>query len=104
MNNETYEQIELPKEFLGDDAAFLQPNMAVEVEFHDGNPLNITLPPSVVLEILETEPVMKNANATGSYKPAKLENGVTVGVPPYIEAGEKIRVNTVDRTFMERVK
>ena len=104
MNNETYEQIELPKEFLGDDAAFLQPNMQVEVEFHDGNPLNITLPPSVVLEILETEPVMKNANATGSYKPAKLENGVTVGIPPYIEAGEKIRVNTVDRTFMERVK
>ena len=104
MNNETYEQIELPKEFLGDDAAFLQPNIMVEVEFHDGTPLNITLPPSVVLEILETEPVMKNANATGSYKPAKLENGITVGVPPYIEAGEKIRVNTVDRTFMERVK
>ena len=104
MNNESYEQIELPKEFLGDDAAFLQPNMMVEVEFHDGNPLNITLPPSVVLEVLETEPVMKNANATGSYKPAKLENGVTVGIPPYIEAGEKIRVNTVDRTFMERVK
>jgi elongation factor P len=104
MNNETYEQIELPKEFLGDDAAFLQPNMQVEVEFHDGAPLNITLPPSVVLEIVETEPVMKNANATGSYKPAKLENGVTVGVPPYIEAGEKVRVNTVDRTFMERVK
>ncbi|MGA2083640.1 MAG: elongation factor P [Holophaga sp.] len=104
MNNETYEQIELPKEFLGGDGVFLQPNMQVEVEFHEGTPLNITLPPSVVLQIVETDPVMKNANATGSYKPAKLENGITVGVPPYIEAGEKIRVNTVDRTFMERVK
>ena len=58
----------------------------------------------MVLEILETEPVMKNANATGSYKPAKLENGITVNVPPYIESGEKVRVNTTDRSYMERVK
>ena len=104
MNNENYEQMELPKDFMGDDVNFLQPNMEVEVEFYDGSPLSVTLPPSVVLTILETEPVMKNANATGSYKPAKLENGFTVGVPPYIESGEKIRVNTADRTFMERVK
>lgn len=104
MNNETYEQIEVHKEVLGDDLVFLQPNMQCEIEFYDGTALSITVPASVVLEILETEPVMKNANATGSYKPAKLENGITVGVPPYIEAGEKIRVNTVDRTFMERVK
>lgn len=104
MNNETYEQIELAKEILGEDLPFLQPNMQVEVEFYEGTPLSITLPPSVVLEILETDPVMKNANATGSYKPAKLENGIIVGVPPYMESGEKIRVNTVDRTYMERVK
>jgi elongation factor P len=104
MNNETYEQLEIPKDFMGDDAVFLQPNMQVEVEFYEGSPLSITLPPSVVLEILETEPVMKNANATGSYKPAKMDNGITVAVPPYMESGERIRVNTVDRTFMERVK
>jgi elongation factor P len=104
MNNETYEQIELPRDFMGDAADFLQPNMQVEVEFHEEKPLSVTLPPSVVLQIVETEPNMKNANATGSYKPAKLENGHTVGVPPYIETGEKIRVNTVDRTYMERVK
>jgi len=104
MNGETYEQLEIPKEFMGDDAVFLQPNMIVEVEFYDEKALSITLPPSVVLEIVETEPVMKNANATGSYKPAKMENGVIVNVPPYMEAGEKIRVNTVDRSFMERVK
>ena len=104
MNNETYEQLEVHKEVLGDDLVFLEPNMQVELEFYENDPLSATLPPSVVLEILETEPVMKNANATGSYKPAKLVNGITVGVPPYIEAGEKIRVNTVDRTYMERVK
>lgn len=104
MNNESYEQIELSKDIMGDDVCFLQPNMECEVEFHDGTPLSVALPPSVVLEILETEPVMKNANATGSYKPAKLENGITVGVPPYMESGEKIRVKTEDRTYMERVK
>jgi elongation factor P len=104
MNGETYEQLEIPKEFMGDDAVFLQPNMIVEVEFHDEKALSITLPPSVVLEIVETEPVMKNANATGSYKPARMDNGVIVNVPPYMEAGEKIRVNTVDRSFMDRVK
>ncbi len=104
MNQETYEQVELPKDILGDDLVFLLPNMQVEVEFYEGTPLSVTLPPSVVLEIVDTEPVLKNANATGSYKPAKLENGITVNVPPYIESGEKIRVNTVDRTYMERVK
>ncbi|HJU82927.1 MAG TPA: elongation factor P [Holophagaceae bacterium] len=104
MNNETYEQLEVSKDVLGDDLVFLEPNMQVELEFYENQPLSATLPPSVVLEIIETEPVMKNANATGSYKPAKLVNGITVGVPPYIETGEKIRVNTVDRTFMERVR
>ena len=104
MNNENYEQIELPREILGDDHVFLQPNMHVEVEFHDGTPISVTLPESVVLEIIETDPVMKNSNATGSYKPAKLDNGITVGVPPYMESGEKLRVKTADRTFMERIK
>jgi elongation factor P len=78
--------------------------MQIEVEFHDGKPLSATLPDTVVLEIVETEPAMKNANATGSYKPAKLENGVTVGVPPYIESGERIRVKVSDRTYMERAR
>lgn len=104
MNNETYEQTELHRDVMGDDMCFLQPNMQVEIEFYEGTPLSATVPAAVVLEIIETEPVMKNANATGSYKPAKLENGVIVNVPPYIESGEKIRVNTTDRTYMERVK
>ena len=104
MNNETYEQMEVSKEVLGDDLVFLAPNMEVELEFHGDQPLSATVPANVVLEIVETSPVMKNANATGSYKPAKLENGISVNVPPYIETGEKIRVNTVDRSYMERVK
>ena len=78
--------------------------MQVELEFYENQPISAALPPSVVLEILDTDPVMKNANATGSYKPAKMENGIIVAVPPYMENGEKIRVNTLDRTFMERVK
>jgi len=104
MNNETFEQLEVNKEIVGDDFVFLQPNMEIEVEFHDGTPLSVTLPDSVVLEIIETEPVIKNANTTGSYKPAKLENGVTVGVPPYIESGERIRVKVSERTYIERAK
>ncbi len=104
MNNETYEQLEVNKDVLGNDLDFLTPNMQVELEFYENQPISALLPPSVVLEILDTDPVMKNANATGSYKPAKMENGIIVAVPPYMESGEKIRVNTVDRTYMERVK
>jgi elongation factor P len=104
MNSETYEQTEIAKDVVGDDMAFLQPNMRIEVEFHDGRPLSAALPDSVVLEIVETEPAMKNANATGSYKPAKLENGVTVGVPPYIESGERIRVKVSERAYVERAR
>lgn len=104
MNNETYEQIELSQEFLGNNSIFLQPNMQVEIEFHNDCPINITIPSNIILTVIETEPVIKNANATGSYKPAKLDNGIIVGVPPYIENGDRIRINTTDRTFMERVK
>ena len=104
MNNETFEQSEVSKEALGDDLVFLVPNMEVELEFYEGTPLSAKLPESVVLEIVETDPVMKNSNATGSYKPAKLENGITVGVPPYMQTGEKVRVKVADRTYMERVK
>ncbi len=103
MNNETYEQLEVSKEVLGDDLVFLTPNMEVELEFYGDQPLSAALPESVVLAIVETDPVMKNANATGSYKPAKLENGVIVGVPPYMETGETIRVKTEDRPYLERV-
>jgi len=101
MNNETYEQTEVHKDIMGEDLNLLESNMVVELE---GVPLSVNLPSTLISEIIETEPVMKNANATGSYKPAKCKNGLTVGVPPYIQTGEKIKINTTDRTYMERAK
>ena len=104
MNNETYEQTEVHKDIMGEDLNLLESNMVVELEFNEGVPLSVNLPSTLISEIIETEPVMKNANATGSYKPAKCKNGLTVGVPPYIQTGEKIKINTTDRTNMERAK
>ncbi len=102
MDMETYEQIELPKEFLGDRAAFLQDGMVVTVESHEGKPLGVQLPLHVTLEVVEAEPVVKGQTAASSYKPAVLENGVRIMVPPFISAGEKIVVNTQDVTYVKR--
>ncbi|WP_038036782.1 elongation factor P [Thermopetrobacter sp. TC1] len=102
MDMETYEQIELPKEFLGDRAAFLQDGMTVTVESHEGKPLGVQLPLHVTLEVVEAEPVVKGQTAASSYKPAVLENGVRIMVPPFISAGEKIVVNTQDLTYVKR--
>ncbi len=102
MDMETYEQIELPKDFLGDRAAFLQDGMTVTVESHEGKPLGVQLPLHVTLEVVEAEPVVKGQTAASSYKPAVLENGVRIMVPPFISAGEKIVVNTQDLTYVRR--
>jgi elongation factor P len=104
MNNETYEQIALTEEELGDAAQWLMPNLQIEVEFYNGTPIGVTLPFSMELTVTETEPVMKGATASNSNKPATLENGVTLYVPPFIVAGEKIRVNPSESKYMERVK
>ena len=102
MDLESYEQIELPKEFVGDRAAFLQDGMQVTVEFHEDRPLGISLPDQVVLEITETEPTVKGQTAASSYKPALLENGLRVMVPPFIGVGEKIVVDTNEVTYLRR--
>lgn len=78
--------------------------MIVKVEFYNDKPLNIELPPTAILEISETDPVIKGATATASYKPAILENGIKVKVPQYLEIGEKIVVKTDDMTYVERAK
>ena len=104
MDNETYEQIHLNKENLGDSLPFLQENMVVKIESYEGEPLSVTLPETVVMEISETEPVVKGQTASSSYKPAILTNGVRVMVPPFIDAGTKIVVNTSDATYVERAK
>ena len=102
MDNETYDQLPLNVEFLDEQAGYLLPNQPVQIQLHNGRPIGIELPPSVVLEVIETDPNIKNATATTSFKPAKLETGIQILVPPFIEVGEKIKVNTNDGSYMER--
>ncbi len=104
MDKETYEQMLVPASLLGDGVAFLQDNMPVTLDLVEGDPVGIHLPVSVVLEIVEADPVTKGQTATSSYKPAKLSNGVKTMVPPFIETGERIVVRTEDSTYMERAK
>lgn len=102
MDLDTYEQINLAADFVGERASFLQDGMTVTLEMHEGRPLGITLPQHVVLQIVEAEPVVKGQTATSSYKPAMLENGVRVMVPPFIASGEKIVVDTSEITYVRR--
>ncbi|MCR9124247.1 MAG: elongation factor P [Phyllobacteriaceae bacterium] len=102
MDSQTYEQLELQADFVGDRAAFLQDGMTVTVELHEERPIGVSLPDQVTLEIAEADPVVKGQTAASSYKPAVLENGVRVMVPPFITAGEKIIVATDDITYVRR--
>ncbi|MFH1044089.1 MAG: elongation factor P [Pseudomonadota bacterium] len=102
MDKETYEQLSLSAEFLEGQSGFLLPNTDVQVNFHNERPLGVQLPPSIVLSVTETEPSVKNATATGSFKPAKTETGITVMVPQFVGEGEKIKVNTDNGEYMER--
>ena len=103
MDSETYEQIELQKDFVGEDrAAYLQEGMTVVVEFHEDRPIGISLPQHVTLEVAETEPVVKGQTAANSYKPAILSNGVRSSVPPFVGIGEKIIVATEDGSYVRR--
>lgn len=104
MDEENYEQITLSADWMGDRVAFLQDGMVVQVELHEGTPIGVELPDTVVLEIVEADPVVKGQTASSSYKPAKLENGLRVMVPPFITTGEKIVVNTSEITYVERAK
>ncbi len=104
MDPESFEQVMIPADILGEKVAFLQDNMEVEVDLVESDPVAINLPVSVVLKIVEADPVTKGQTATSSYKPAKLENGLKCMVPPFIESGERIVVRTDDITYMERFK
>lgn len=104
MDLETYEQIELATEFVGDRAKFLQDGMQVTVEMHDGKVLGISLPGQVTLEVVETEPVVKGQTAANSFKPATLDNGVKVMVPPFVSQGEKIIVDTEEVSYLRRAE
>jgi elongation factor P len=104
MNQETYEQITLPREILGKAVDYLVPNVVARVQVHGGRPVGIELPGSVVLEVVDTEPGIKGASAQAQSKPATLETGLVVQVPYFVETGEKIRVDTFEGKYMERVK
>jgi len=102
MDKENYEQLTLPAEFLEGQAGYLLPNTDVQINFYNSRPIGIELPPSVVLTVTDTEPGIKNSTATNSFKPARMETGITVQVPPFINKGEKIKVDTAEGTYMER--
>jgi elongation factor P len=104
MNTETYEQVHLGAEVLGDGVNYLTPNCKIEIDFYEGNPVAITLPLTVDLKVVETEPGLKGATVTNQTKPATLETGLVVQVPPFIDVDEKIRVDTSDGTYVERAK
>jgi elongation factor P len=104
MNPNTYEQVHLSRDMVGDAEPYLQPEMEVHLTMREGQALSIELPPRVPLEIVETEPVVKGQTASSSYKPAKLSNGVRTMVPPHIETGTRVIVSTEDGSYVERAK
>lgn len=105
MDNQTYDQVSLPTEQIGEEqAVYLQDGMTVTIESHEGSPIGVQLPDRVTLEITETEAVVKGQTAASSYKPAILENGVRTSVPPHIETGVRVVVNPADGSYVERAK
>lgn len=102
MNTENYEQIHLGKDILGDATDYLIPDMNVKIEFHDGTALGVSLPDTVDLKVTDTEPGLQKATASSVMKPATLETGLVVQVPPFINIGEKIKVNTAEGTYVSR--
>ncbi len=104
MDPESFEQTLIPMGLLGDMAPFLQDNMTVTVDLVEDEPTGVRLPSTVVLEVVEADPVVKGQTATSSYKPARLSNGVKTQVPPFVEAGERIVVRTEDASYVERAR
>ncbi len=104
MDTETYEQVSLSKELVGEKSQFLKDGMDLEIEFYEEEPLNLLLPEHVTFEITETEPTVKGQTAASSYKPAILENGMRIMVPPFVNSGEKIVVNTETSEYAKRAE
>jgi elongation factor P len=104
MNTDTYDQINLAEDFVGERAAFLQDGMMVTVQLHGDTPIGVSLPQQVTLAITEAEPTIKGQTAASSYKPAMLENGVRVMVPPFVSVGERIVVDTAEVAYVRRAE
>jgi elongation factor P len=104
MNMENYDQVTLQADIIGDQAAYLHPEMKVMLSMHEGNAIAIVLPQKVTLEVTDTEPTTKGQTASSSYKPATLSNGVRTNVPPFISIGTRVVVMTADGSYVERAK
>jgi elongation factor P len=104
MNTETYDQIQLSKETLGDNIYYLLPNTKLQLEIFEGNPVGIQPPMTMEFQVVETTPQLKGATASNSPKPAKLETGLTVMVPNFIETGERVKIDTRENKYLERAK
>ena len=102
MNASTYEQINLAEEFIGEQAQYLTDGMEVDVEFYEERAITVALPEQVILEVAETEPVVKGQTAANSYKPATLSNGSRTTVPPFVSVGERLIINTADGSYVKR--
>ena len=102
MDQETFEQIDIQRDFIGDPAAFLQDGMVVQIEFYNETPLGVQLPDQVIMTVLETEPVVKGQTSANSFKPAICENGIRVMVPPFVGQDERIVVQTSDSQYLRR--
>jgi len=104
MDTENYEQTSLGAGEIGELLYYLLPNQVVEIEFFEGKPVGISPPSTVDLEVVETEPSLKGATASASYKPAKLETGITIQVPPFVQVGDRVRVDPAEGKYLERIK
>ena len=104
MEQENFEQVTLPRGMVGEPAVFLKEGMICTVETFDGRPLGVTLPETVVQEVVQADPVVKGQTAAASYKPAILDNGVRIMVPPHVEAGTRVVVNTTEFSYVERAR
>ncbi|HLJ64771.1 MAG TPA: elongation factor P [Stellaceae bacterium] len=104
MDNENFEQITVDRELIGEPGDFLREGMICTVQLYETTPMTVSLPQSVIMEVVEADPVVKGQTASSSYKPGKLENGRRIMIPPHIEAGTRVVVNTGDGSYMERAK
>lgn len=104
MDSENFEQIHLSSELLGNSVDYLTPNLHLKIEFYEGKPIGVELPPAVEMKVVETEPGIKGATVSNVTKPAKLETGLVVQVPPFVSTGEVIRVDTAEGKYLERVR
>lgn len=104
MNTQTFEQIHLSKDILGEAVYYLIPNTTLKLEFHEGKPIGVVLPDTVDLTVVETEPTVQKATASAVMKPAKLETGLTIQVPPFIATGDKVKVDTSEARYVQRAQ